>query len=458
MSARPIVWAAGVALALAVVGFGFYRWTLSLPLLGWDAYPLIAASRFDSLGAFFGTFTEELMDGRYTDGRFHRPLTHLTFGLDEALYGLRPLGYRVTDLLLAIGAACAVGSVAWGFAARRCSRSAPCAAAALSAGLVYLLHPAQLEVLPFAPRRADTLAVLWLCATVVLHRRARPGIVALAAFCAAAAKETGYLVLPLVAAHVALSRGHWRHLVPVGLGVGAVGVLRVIAIGGFGGHAESGVAATDSVATVAAELARGLTGGAAPSSALLCALPFVAALVLLARDDRRAALWIAVSALCAVLLTLAAGRAHGWYVALLTLPVAWVAGLAVARAIEHRGSLARAVAVGCLAALAAATAVTRSAPREPGLARATALARAAVAELTEAAPAVRAQGAGETRVATWTFGVPWRGGFVFVHAPYSLAALAECLAPELLPELATPRTTAPPAPGRWRLVLSEPIP
>ena len=70
-------------------------------LLGFDGYPLIAASAFHSIADPLAVFGDELMGGRYPDGRFYRPIVHLTFGVDHALGGLDPAQYARTDIALA---------------------------------------------------------------------------------------------------------------------------------------------------------------------------------------------------------------------------------------------------------------------------------------------------------------------------------------------------------------------
>ena len=122
------------ALLPAVVALVVWRPVLDLALLGWDTYPLIGAGRIASLGDLAGTFTEELMDGGYPLGRFWRPVVHLSFGLDHALWGMDPSGYHATDLaLLALCGAALVG-----VATRLLSRGAWLAP--LIGGLLYVLH------------------------------------------------------------------------------------------------------------------------------------------------------------------------------------------------------------------------------------------------------------------------------------------------------------------------------
>ena len=98
---------AGLALAL-VAAFFAHRFVLDLELMGWDTYPTIAASRVRDLGDLLGGFSEELMDGRYPGGHFYRPLTNLVFALDHALWGLRPFGYQLTNLVILLAGVVAV--------------------------------------------------------------------------------------------------------------------------------------------------------------------------------------------------------------------------------------------------------------------------------------------------------------------------------------------------------------
>ena len=134
----------GLALALVAALFA-HRFVLNLELMGWDSYPTIAASRVQGLGDLLGSFSEELMDGRYPGGHFYRPVTNLVFALDHAVWGLRPLGYHLTNLVILLAGVVAVFVLArrwlgpgWG----------PCVAA-----LVFALHPLQLETVPVAARR-----------------------------------------------------------------------------------------------------------------------------------------------------------------------------------------------------------------------------------------------------------------------------------------------------------------
>lgn len=221
-----------------------YRALLGLPLIGFDCYPLIASARVQSLADLWGLVSEELMDGRYTDGRFYRPVTHASFALDYAVHGLQARGYHLTDLLLLAAACTAAGAAALRLFGERARLTAVIAAATLG------LHPLVMEVVPVAARRADTLAIgfgalLVACAPRPGQGRDWWGL--LWAALAVGSKESGALA-PLVLAAWAwleVREQRWRHAldvaVPAFLGLGLMLVLRGFVLGELGGHGESGL-------------------------------------------------------------------------------------------------------------------------------------------------------------------------------------------------------------------------
>ena len=240
---------------VAVVGALFAQ-TRHVGLLGFDAYPIIAASRVQSLGDLLGTFTENLMDGRYPS-EFYRPLVNLTFAWDHAVWGLDPFGYQLTNALLLAGCAWAL----WALLQRLLGPGGW-----LGAGvglLVFLLSPLQFEVLPAAPRRAElmccalmALALAWQLSPRLLRAPRQTAWPALATLLAIASKETGFVVPLLVLAAVCLyserdtPAGRARHAlaatVPHLAVAGLMFGLRLALLGGIGGHQSvtaTGVAA-----------------------------------------------------------------------------------------------------------------------------------------------------------------------------------------------------------------------
>jgi tetratricopeptide (TPR) repeat protein len=98
------------------------------------------------------------------------PFTWLTFGADYVIWGMRPFGYHLTNLLLHTGAA-----VALYFVALRLLRAATGGGeialrlGALAAALFFAIHPMRVESVAWATERRDVLSGLWFLLTVLIY-------------------------------------------------------------------------------------------------------------------------------------------------------------------------------------------------------------------------------------------------------------------------------------------------
>src|SRR5574341_2631686 len=110
----------------------------------------------------------------------YRPFTWMTFGLDYLLWGMHPVGYHLTNLLLHAAAA-----VVFYFVARRLLRLAlpglsgesaigPSLAAAFAA-LLFSLHPLRVESVAWATDRGNVLCGLFYLLTLLAYLRAVEG-------------------------------------------------------------------------------------------------------------------------------------------------------------------------------------------------------------------------------------------------------------------------------------------
>ena len=105
------------------------------------------------------------------------PLTWMTLGLDYVVWGLKPIGYHLTSLLLH-----AANAVVFYFVARRIVRAArsgsversplSLTAAAAVAALVFALHPLRVESVAWATERRDVLSGLFYLLTLLAYLRA----------------------------------------------------------------------------------------------------------------------------------------------------------------------------------------------------------------------------------------------------------------------------------------------
>src|SRR3989454_4226179 len=105
------------------------------------------------------------------------PLTWLTLGLDYLLWGMNPVGYHLTSLLLH-----AANAVVFFFVVRRLltlalpGPSERGHALALSAGfasLVFAIHPLRVESVAWVTERRDVLSGLFYLLTILMYLRAR---------------------------------------------------------------------------------------------------------------------------------------------------------------------------------------------------------------------------------------------------------------------------------------------
>ena len=362
----------GVVTLVALAGFA---WLLRLPLLGFDAYPLIAAARWEGPSDLVRLLTAELMEGRYPDGHFHRPLVHLSFALDRALHGLSPGGYHLTNLLTCVVSA----QLVFTLARRLCGVGA---FGATLAALAFVLHPLQAEVLPFPARRADNLALCLTLASLALAPRpgdaARPGrnlaLFALG-WAALAAKETGAIAALLVPALLAFeawerpARAALRGL-PTVLGVACGVGARQLVVGGLAGHADSGLDLGATVAAAPEYLWRMLYPQPALGWGSWVEPLLAAVLVLMLLGGCLAGRGRAVGLLATwlgVLLAVSslAGRVHDWYALLFVPPLVLLVAVVAGAARSPRGAApflgARTAAAGSgVAALLLALAATHS--------------------------------------------------------------------------------------------------
>src|SRR2546430_4481167 len=107
------------------------------------------------------------------------PLTWMTFGLDYLLWGMNPVGYHLTSLLLH-----AANAVVFFFVVRRIlTRALPSPserghALAVSAGfaaLVFAIHPLRVESVAWVTERRDVLSGLFHLVTILVYLRACEG-------------------------------------------------------------------------------------------------------------------------------------------------------------------------------------------------------------------------------------------------------------------------------------------
>lgn len=162
-------WQWGFPLACGLVTVAAFWPSLQNQFLDWDdAQNLVDNAAFRGLGwsNLRWMFTTTLM-GHWI------PVTWITFGVDHLLWGMNPVGYHLTNLLLHAGAA-----VLFYFVALRLLRAAtataglPLGLGALAGALFFAIHPLRVESVAWVTERRDVLSGVWFMLTIVTYLEA----------------------------------------------------------------------------------------------------------------------------------------------------------------------------------------------------------------------------------------------------------------------------------------------
>jgi hypothetical protein len=180
-----------IALTIATLGAAIYVNSLTNPFV-YDDFRLIVENRALAV------------PGDLTAVVWHditRPLVTLSYAFDAAIWGIRPLGFHVTNVLLHALNVALLFAVAWGLALD--SRRPPLASAVIAA-VTFAVHPMLSQAVGYISARADLLCatfvlLAWLAARrFLLHGRMRWAGAALVAWLFALASKEVAVMLPFV--------------------------------------------------------------------------------------------------------------------------------------------------------------------------------------------------------------------------------------------------------------------
>ena len=134
----------------------------------WDDRPLIVENRLirdpSSIGTILTSGFWQAGDRHDRFRAFFRPATTLTYALDYAAWGLSPIGFHATNLLLHFLCSLLVYFLCLGEEIGRRS--------ALAGALLFAVHPVHVESVAWISGRTDLLAALFALLAFHLHRRA----------------------------------------------------------------------------------------------------------------------------------------------------------------------------------------------------------------------------------------------------------------------------------------------
>jgi hypothetical protein len=156
-----------ISLAIFFIACLPYLYILDFSFTGVDTVPTIAAARIDSINQIFNVFTRELRGGiADMPVSYYRPLTLVTYSLDYLVWGWEAKGYHITDLLLHGLAAIAVFWMILVAFERKLWE-------AFVVALLFVLHPATIEVVPAISRRQEPLLMIG-CALALIGAHGLP--------------------------------------------------------------------------------------------------------------------------------------------------------------------------------------------------------------------------------------------------------------------------------------------
>src|SRR5258706_791519 len=153
------------------VAFAIYLPTLRAGFV-WDDHFIVTANReirsLTDLPALLGSHAFSGADAALGSERvveYYRPVWTASLAVDHALWGLRPFGYHLTNLLLHAAASIAVfllvSALLGGFLAP------------FVAGLLFALHPAHVEAVAWVSSRNELVAGLFVALALLAYVRLR---------------------------------------------------------------------------------------------------------------------------------------------------------------------------------------------------------------------------------------------------------------------------------------------
>jgi Tfp pilus assembly protein PilF len=159
-----VVWA--IPLALSLITFAAFSPSVWNGFVEWDdQINLYENPDYRGLGAAqFRYFFKTVLMGHWI------PLTWMTFGLDYVLWGMNPMGYHLTNVIVHAAGAAALYFIALSLLRKATSLvGVPLRIGAVAGTLFFMLHPLRAESVAWATERRDVLSGLFFFLTVLVY-------------------------------------------------------------------------------------------------------------------------------------------------------------------------------------------------------------------------------------------------------------------------------------------------
>ncbi len=187
-----------MALALVVLTFVVYGNSLQNQFVFDDHFLIVNNSALGNWSDLGKVFISNYQPGQNIDvsTNYYRPIVMLSLGIDKMVWGLRPFGFHLTNILLMALLAVSINALLLDlFAEEKIS---------LLAVLLYLVNPIHTESVSFISGRTDLLATLMMVAALLFYVRWRETgkqtvlMLSLAAWLAALGSKESALVFPVI--------------------------------------------------------------------------------------------------------------------------------------------------------------------------------------------------------------------------------------------------------------------
>ena len=150
---------------LILLGAVFFAYTQSLhfDFVNYDDYDLIYenSTYLSDPGNIFRSFASHAFVGKREEGVYYRPLLQISYIIDYRIWGLNPLGYHATNVLLH----CAATIVLFFFLSSFLEKKF----IALAGSLIFALHPIQVESVAWVAGRNDILLGLFILLMIYFY-------------------------------------------------------------------------------------------------------------------------------------------------------------------------------------------------------------------------------------------------------------------------------------------------
>lgn len=210
---------------LAFIGLGgcVYLNSLRGPFIVDDVYTVVWNFPLRNLFNIGQIVKQNLFAAAGRESSYFRPLTQLSFGLDFYLWGLNPIGYKLTSLVLHLSNAILLFYLV--------KRVLPLTQSAL-VSLFFIVHPVNMQAIAYISSRSDPLFFFFTVLTVhiwIKYKRSLRPFCLLTFLLGLFSKETAVVMLPLIFLTDLTRCGSWNEVksrlrsnCPWYIGLGAV--------------------------------------------------------------------------------------------------------------------------------------------------------------------------------------------------------------------------------------------